>query len=154
MLYRRSNPMDHFTGDEAERLSQLQDELAGVLVGIARAAAHAYPKLKAYPHPKGHIGTEGHPQYKELAGIPAPVLFTTCSPPADIGSAGNRFFTTGPAAYPEIPHIDEQKDFTNIIEIALKLGGYETGIPLLGSDGSVMTSGFVELTASLVEQKR
>ena len=56
--------------------------------------AHAYPKLKAYPHLKGNFGTAWQNQQKEFANIPAPVLFTTnCLMPPKESYAG-RVFTT------------------------------------------------------------
>ncbi|MPN01638.1 Hydroxylamine reductase [bioreactor metagenome] len=84
--------------------------------------AHAYPLLKKYPHLKGNFGTAWQNQQKEFAGIPAPVLFTTnCLMPVK-ESYSDRVFTTEVVAWPGLVHIDEDKDFTPVIEKALELG--------------------------------
>ena len=77
-----------------------------------------------YPHLKGNFGTAWQNQQKEFAGIPAPVLFTTnCLMPVK-ESYSDRVFTTEVVAWPGLVHIDEDKDFTPVIEKALELGGY------------------------------
>ncbi len=61
--------------------------------------AHAYPKLKKYPHLKGNFGTAWQNQQKEFDIIPAPVLFTTncIMPPKP--SYADRVFTTETVAF-------------------------------------------------------
>ena len=50
-------------------------------------------------------------------------------------------FTTALVSYPEITHIDEDKDFSPVIEKALALGGYNEDKPFTGINGggTVMT---------------
>ena len=105
--------------------------------------AHAYPKLKAYPHLKGNFGTAWQNQQKELAGIPAPVLFTTnCLMPVK-DSYRDRIFTTETVGYPGMVHIGEDKDFTPVIEKALELGGYSEDKIITGINGGhTVTTGF------------
>ena len=105
--------------------------------------AHAYPKLKAYPHLKGNFGTAWHNQQKEFANIPAPVLFTTnCLMPPK-ASYADRVFTTEVVSYPDVTHIGEDKDFTPVIEKALELGGYAEDTAFTGiNGGSTVTTGF------------
>lgn len=105
------------------------------------AAALSYPELKKYPHLKGNFGTAWQNQQREFADIPAPVLFTTnCLMPPRPGYA-DRVFTTALVSYPEITHIDEDKDFSPVIEKALALGGYNEDKPFTGINGggTVMT---------------
>ena len=105
--------------------------------------AHAYPKLKAYPHLKGNFGTAWHNQQKEFAEIPAPVLFTTncLMPPKE--SYADRVFTTEVVSYPGVLHIGEEKDFTPVIEKALELGGYTEDQEFSGINGGTeVTTGF------------
>ena len=105
--------------------------------------AHAYPKLKAFSHLKGNFGTAWQNQQKEFDSIPGPVLFTTnCIMPVR-DSYRDRIFTTEVVAYPGMVHIDDDKDFTPVIEKALELGGYETTQEMTGiNGGSTVTTGF------------
>ena len=109
--------------------------------------AHAYPKLKAYPHLKGNFGTAWHNQQKEFADIPAPVLFTTnCLMPPK-ASYADRVFTTEVVSYPGVIHIGEDKDFTPVIEKALELGGYPEDREFTGiNGGKTVTTGFARNT--------
>ena len=105
--------------------------------------AHAYPLLKKYPHLKGNFGTAWQNQQKEFAGIPAPVLFTTnCLMPVK-ESYSDRVFTTEVVVWPGLVHIDEDKDFTPVIEKALELGGYPEDREFTGiNGGKEVTTGF------------
>ena len=105
--------------------------------------AHAYPKLKAYPHLKGNFGTAWQNQQKEFDGLPGPVLFTTncLMPPRD--SYRDRVFTTAVVEYPDMVHIGEEKDFTLVIQKALALGGYSENQYFTGINGGTqVTTGF------------
>ena len=105
--------------------------------------AHAYPELKKYAHLKGNFGTAWQNQQKEFAGIPAPVLFTTncLMPPRE--SYADRVFTTEVVSYPGCVHIGEDKDFTPVIEKALRLGGYGEDKAFTGINGGAkVTTGF------------
>ena len=105
--------------------------------------AHAYPLLKKYTHLKGNFGTAWQNQQKEFANLPAPVLFTTncLMPPKD--SYADRVFTTEVVSFPGMVHIGEEKDFTPVIEKALKLGGFDTDQKFTGINGGrSVTTGF------------
>ena len=53
------------------------------------------------------------------------------------------FGTTSVVAYPGVPHIDEGRDFSPVIEKALELGGYAQDTLLPGlNGGSTVTTGF------------
>ena len=113
--------------------------------------AHGYPGLKKYPHLRGNYGTAWQNQRKELADIPAPVLFTTncLMPPQDAYS--DRVYTTAMVGYPGIAHIGEgengEKDFTPVIEKALELGGFAEDKVMTGINGGTMlTTGFARNT--------
>lgn len=105
--------------------------------------AHAYPKLKAYAHFKGHYGTAWQNQQKEFANLPAPILFTTnCLMPVK-DSYADRVFTTEVVAYPQMVHIGEDKDFTPVIEKALALGGFAADTAFTGINGGAeLCTGF------------
>ena len=101
--------------------------------------AHAYPELKKYGHLKGNFGTAWQNQQKEFADLPAPILFTTnCLMPPK-SSYADRVFTTEVVSYPEIVHVD--RDFTEVINRALELGGFEEDKEFTGINGGgeVMT---------------
>ncbi len=122
-------------------LEQTKDKGINIYTHGEMLPAHAYPKLKAYPHLKGNFGTAWQNQQKEFANIPAPVLFTTnCIMPVK-ESYHDRIFTTEVVGYPEMVHIDDNKDFTPVIKKALELGGYAEDTVMTGINGgnTVMT---------------
>ena len=128
-------------------LEQTKDKGIAVYTHGEMLPAHAYPKLKAYPNLKGNFGTAWQNQQKELAELPAPVLFTTnCLMPPK-ASYADRVFTTSVVSYPEMMHIGEDKDFTPVIEKALELGGYSEDKPFTGiNGGSTVMTGFARGT--------
>lgn len=140
-------PFIVITGHDLKDLQLLLEQTAGKGINVytngEMLPAHAYPKLKAYPHLKGNFGTAWHNQQKELAHIPAPVLFTTnCLMPPK-SSYADRVFTTAAVSYPGITHIGEDKDFTPVIEKALALGGYPSDQEFTGiNGGKSVTTGF------------
>ena len=116
--------------------------------------AHGYPELKKHPQLKGNFGTAWQNQQKEFADIPAPVLFTTncLMPPKD--SYKDRIFTTELVSYPELVHIGDDKDFTPVIEKALRLGGYPEDRQFYGiNGGEYVTTGYSHGTVLGVADK-
>lgn len=138
-------PFIVISGHDLKDLQLLLEQTKGKGINVytngEMLPAHAYPKLKAYPHLKGNFGTAWHNQQKEFADIPAPVLFTTncLMPPKP--SYADRVFTTEVVSYPGVTHIGEEKDFTPVIEKALELGGYPQDMEFTGINGgtTVMT---------------
>ena len=58
-------------------------------------------------------------------------------------SYADRVFTTAVVAYPDLPHIGAEKDFTPVIERALELGGYAETQHRTGMNGGTgTTTGF------------
>ncbi len=109
--------------------------------------AHAYPKLKEYPHFKGHFGSAWQNQQKEFSGdgegIPAPILYTTnCLMPPKPAYA-DRVFTSDAVYFPGTAHIGNEKDFSPVIKRAIELGGYRENKTFTGiNGGSCLTTGF------------
>ena len=70
-------PFIVISGHDLKDLQLLLEQTEGKGINIytngEMLPAHAYPKLKAYPHLKGNFGTAWHNQQKEFADIPAPV---------------------------------------------------------------------------------
>ncbi|MDR2861271.1 MAG: hydroxylamine reductase [Syntrophobacterales bacterium] len=124
-------------------LEQTKDKGINIYTHGEMLPAHAYPKLKEYPHLRGNFGTAWQNQQKEFTDIPAPVLFTTnCIMPVK-ESYHDRVFTTAVVAYPAMAHIGEDKDFTPVINKALELGGYRENHPQTGINGGTsVTTGF------------
>ena len=135
-------------------LEQTKDKGINIYTHGEMLPAHAYPKLKAYPQLKGNFGTAWQNQQKEFIDLPAPVLFTTnCIMPVK-DNYRDRIFTTEVVAYPGMVHIDDEKDFTPVIEKALELGGYTENHPMTGINGGTqVTTGFGHGTVLSVADK-
>lgn len=116
--------------------------------------AHAYPELKKFSHLKGNFGTAWQNQQKEFDHIPAPILYTTnCLMPPK-ASYKDRVFTTEMVSFPDVTHIDDEKDFTPVIEKALELGGYAEDTQFTGINGGTeVTTGFAHGTVLGVADK-
>lgn len=133
------------TGHDLKDLELLLKQTEGKGINIythgEMLPAHGYPLLKKYAHLKGNFGTAWQNQQKEFDALPAPILFTTncLMPPRK--SYSDRVFTTEVVSYPEIQHIDDNKDFTPLINKALELGGYSQDKEFTGINGghTVMT---------------
>ena len=141
-------PFIVISGHDLYDAQQLLEQTAGRGVNVYTHSemlpAHGYPELKRrYPHLKGNFGTAWQNQQREFEDIPAPILFTTnCIMPLR-ASYADRVFTTSVVAYPGVPHIDEGRDFSPVIEKALELGGYAQDTLLPGlNGGSTVTTGF------------
>lgn len=151
-------PFIVITGHDLLDLKKLLEQTEGKGINIythgEMLPAHGYPELKKYPHLKGNFGTAWQSQQKEFDGIPAPILFTTnCLMPVK-PSYADRVFTTSVVAYPDMVHIDDEKDFTPVIEKALALGGYAEDRAMTGiNGGSTVTTGFGHGTVLSVADK-
>lgn len=144
-------PFIVISGHDLYHLKQLLEQTRDTGIHIythgEMLPAHAYPEFQKYPHLKGNFGTAWQNQQKEFAEIPAPILFTTnCLMPPK-ASYADRVFTTEMVSYPEIVHIDQDMDFSPVIQKALALGGYSSDMQFTGINGGhkVMT-GFAHHT--------
>jgi hydroxylamine reductase len=94
-------------------------------------------------HLKGHFGTAWQNQQREFSLVPAPILFTTNCLMKPMPSYRDRVFTMGVVSYPDITHIDENRDFTDVIVKAFDLGGYPEDREFYGiNGGTTVTTGF------------
>ncbi|MDX9888176.1 MAG: hydroxylamine reductase [Anaerovoracaceae bacterium] len=140
-------PFIVITGHDLKDLELLLQQTEGKGINIythgEMLPAHGYPKLKAFPHLKGNFGTAWQNQQKEFMDLPAPVLFTTncLMPPKD--NYKDRIFTTEVVEYPEMVHIGEDKDFSQVIAKSLELGGYSKDTEFTGiNGGKTLMTGF------------
>lgn len=147
------------SGHDLKDLQLLLEQTEGKGINIythgEMLPAHAYPQLKKFSHLKGNFGTAWQNQQHEFDALPAPILFTTnCLMPPK-ASYADRVFTTEVVAFPGAVHIDENKDFTPMIEKALELGGFSKDTEFTGINGGkdVMTGfghGFILENAGTV----
>ena len=144
----------HDLRDLALLLEQTKDKGVNVYTHGEMLPCHAYPELKKYPHLKGHFGTAWQNQRVEFDNVPAAILFTTnCIMPVK-DSYKDRVFTTSVVGYPEIVHIDENKDFSPVIKKTLELGGYKQERKMTGiNGGDILTVGFGHETVLGVADK-
>ena len=144
-------PFIVITGHDLRDLKMLLEQTDGKGINIythgEMLPAHGYPELKKYPQLKGHYGTAWQNQQNEFNDLPAPILWTTncLMPPKK--SYADRVYTTSVVRYPEMKHIaaDENgyKDFSELIDHAMRLGGFDEDRQYFGSNGGTsMTTGF------------
>lgn len=135
------------SGHDLKDLKLLLEQTEGKGINIythgEMLPAHAYPELRKYSHLKGNFGTAWQSQQKEFDNLPAPILFTTNCMMPPRASYADRVFTTNVVAFSGTIHIDENKDFTPVIEKALELGGFKNDTVFTGiNGGSEVTTGF------------
>lgn len=144
-------PFIVITGHDLKDLQMLLEQTDGKGVNIythgEMLPAHGYPELKKHPQLKGNFGTAWQNQQKEFDALPAPVLFTTNCLMIPRPSYEDRVYTTSVVAFPQLKHIAASeagyKDFTPLIDQALKLGGYPQEKPMTGiNGGNTVTTGF------------
>lgn len=151
-------PFIVITGHDLRDIKLLLEQTQGTGVNVythgEMLPAHAYPKLKKYPHLKGNFGTAWQNQQKEFDNIPGAILFTTnCIMPVR-ESYKDRVFTTAVVHYPECAYIDDKKDFSAIIKKAIELGGYKEDKKMPGiNGGESLTVGFAHHTVLGVADK-
>ena len=90
--------------------------------------AHAYPKLKKYPHFFGHYGTAWVNQQKEFVNFPGSILMTTNCLQKPVDNYKGNLFTSGPVGWPSVTHIKCSPtafcDFSVVIQKALEMPGF------------------------------
>jgi len=99
--------------------------------------AHAYPKLKKYPHLYGNYGTAWQNQKKEFAEFPGPILMTTNCIQEPQESYKANIFTSEAVGWPGATHIPN-RDYTAVIQRALVMSGFAADVP-----GKAVTVGFM-----------
>lgn len=121
--------------DLYELLKQTQGTGVNVYTHGEMLPAHAYPKLKEFPHLVGHYGGAWQNQKTEFEQFPGAILGTTNCVLLPKDSYRERMFTCGIAGLPDVTHIKD-RNFAPVIEKAKSLP------PLEDKPGGTLTTGF------------
>lgn len=129
----KKGPFIIVSGHDLRDLEMLLEQTEGKGINIythgEMIPSHGYPGLKKYPHLVGNFGSAWQNQQKEFDNIPGCILMTTNCLMRPRETYNDRIFTTSVVGWDGVKHIpkgkDGKKDFTEIINKALELGGYE-----------------------------
>lgn len=114
----------HDLGDLQALLEQTKGKGINIYTHGEMLPAHAYPKLKAYPHLAGNYGGAWQDQQIDFANFPGPILMTSNCIIEPKPMYRQRIFTAGPVGWPGVRHI-ENHDFSMLIQAALALPGFK-----------------------------
>ena len=129
----KKGPFIIVSGHDLRDLEMLLEQTEGKGINIythgEMIPSHGYPGLKKYPHLVGNFGSAWQNQQKEFDNIPGCILMTTNCLMRPRETYKDRIFTTSVVGWDGVKHIPKGKDgkkyFTEIINKALELGGYE-----------------------------
>lgn len=108
-------------------LEQTKDKGINVYTHGELLPAHAYPKLRAYPHLVGNYGCAWQNQNADFAAFPGAIVMTSNCLIEPSASYRQRIFTAGPVGWQGVRHITD--DFTPVIQAALALAGFQEDEP-------------------------
>ncbi|HLF96921.1 MAG TPA: hydroxylamine reductase [Methylococcaceae bacterium] len=114
----------HDFADLAALLEQTKDTGINVYTHGELLPAHAYPKLKAYPHLAGNYGGAWQDQQTDFARFPGPILMTSNCIIEPQASYRQRIFTAGPVGWPGVRHIAD-RNFAPLLQAAQALPGFK-----------------------------
>ncbi|AYD40879.1 hydroxylamine reductase [Clostridium fermenticellae] len=110
-------------------LKQTEDKGINIYTHGEMLPSHGYPGLKKYKHLVGNFGSAWQNQQKEFDGIPGCILMTTNCMMRPRETYKDRIFSTNVVGWDGVKHIDVLedgiKDFSEIINKALELGGFK-----------------------------
>ncbi len=148
--------------DLEELLIQTEKKGISVYTHGEMLPAHGYPGLNKYRHLAGNYGSAWQKQRSEFDDFQGPILMTTNCIQKPKPSYIDRIFTTGLVAFEGVKHIPDrkpgkQKDFSEIIDIAMKMGGYENDIPekeILVGFGHNAVLGVADKVTDMIRNKK
>jgi len=114
----------HDLKDLVDLLEQTKDKGINVYTHGELLPAHAYPKLKAYPHLVGNYGGAWQNQTADFANFPGAIVMTSNCLVEPAAAYRQRIFTAGPVGWQGVRHISNG-DFTPVIQAALALAGFQ-----------------------------
>ena len=128
----KKGPFIIVSGHDLKDLEMLLKQTEGKGINIythgEMIPSHGYPELKKYSHLVGNFGGAWQDQQKEFDNIPGCILMTTNCLMRPRETYKDRIFTTSVVGWDGVKHIskneDGTKDFSEIIDKALELGGY------------------------------
>lgn len=110
-------------------LEQTKDKGINIYTHGEMLPSHGYPQLKKYKHLVGNFGSAWQNQQTEFDGIPGCILMTTNCLMRPRETYKDRIFSTSVVGFEGVKHIDASedgtKDFSEIINKALELGGFK-----------------------------
>ena len=129
----KKGPFIIVSGHDLKDLEMLLQQTEGKGINIythgEMLPSHGYPGLKKYKHLVGNFGGAWQDQQKEFDSIPGCILMTTNCLMRPRETYKDRIFTTNVVGCDGVKFVpkkeDGTKDFSEIIEKALELGGYE-----------------------------
>ena len=129
----KKGPFIIVSGHDLKDLDMLLKQTEGKGINIythgEMIPSHGYPELKKYPHLVGNFGGAWQNQQKEFDDIPGCILMTTNCLMRPRETYKDRIFTTSVVGWDGVKYIgkkeDGTKDFSEIIDKALELGGYK-----------------------------
>ncbi|MGG7059039.1 hydroxylamine reductase [Clostridium nigeriense] len=132
-IHVKKGPFIVVSGHDLKDLEMLLEQTEGKGINIythgEMIPSHGYPGLKKYPHLVGNFGGAWQDQQKEFDNIPGCVLMTTNCLMKPRETYKDRIFTTSVVGWDGVKYIGKdkygKKDFSEIINKALELGGYE-----------------------------
>ena len=128
----RKGPFIIVSGHDLKDLEMLLEQSEGKGVNIythgEMLPGHGYEKLNRYSHLVGNFGGAWQDQQKEFDDLPGCILMTTNCLMRPRESYKDRIYSTNVVGWDGIKYIpknaDGTKDFSEIIEHALQLGGF------------------------------
>ncbi len=129
----KKGPFIIVSGHDLRDLEMLLEQTEGTGINIythgEMIPAHGYPKLKKYEHLVGNYGGAWQEQQTQFDGIPGCILMTTNCLMRPRETYKDRIFTTNVVGWDGLKYIskdiNDYKDFSEIIDKALELGGFE-----------------------------
>ncbi|MEG2017090.1 MAG: hydroxylamine reductase [Clostridium sp.] len=129
----KKGPFIIVSGHDLKDLEMLLKQTEGKGINIythgEMIPCHGYPELNKYPHLVGNFGGAWQDQQKEFDNIPGCILMTTNCLMKPRDSYKDRIFTTSVVGWEGVKYIGKtengEKDFSEIINKALELGGFE-----------------------------
>ena len=128
----KKGPFIIVSGHDLKELEMLLEQSQGKGVNIythgEMLPCHGYEGLKKYPHLVGNFGGAWQEQQKQFDDLPGCILMTTNCLMRPRDSYKDRIYTTNVVGWEGVKHIRKnqqgEKDFSEIIQQALELGGY------------------------------
>lgn len=132
-IHVKKGPFIVVSGHDLKDLEMILKQTEGKGINIythgEMIPCHGYPELNKYSHLAGNFGGAWQDQQKEFDNIPGCILMTTNCLMKPRDSYKDRIFTTSVVGWDGVKYIGKtengEKDFSEIINKALELGGFE-----------------------------